>query len=213
MRHATPGFTIEGIIANFLFIFVLPFDFCRFCVVIRFFHPSHNGQWPLTSKDFYTRFYSLHYFLILILEKEPVFPFSMLSAKQGNHWYHFYNVFGMTRSLTGDWTRDLPHDASTIPLDYRGGGIANMNVKNNWLKYLHLPETVYCMLYRKTAHCVPQSPLHHTRYSRAFLFRLVIWKLYQKQVIRSLSVKWKIKIWVIYTNIYITNFRSLHKVS
>ena len=29
------------------------------------------------------------YFLILILEKEPVFPFSMLSAKQGNYWYHF----------------------------------------------------------------------------------------------------------------------------
>jgi len=28
-----------------------------------------------------------------------------LSAKQGNYWYHFYNVFGMTRSLTGDWTR------------------------------------------------------------------------------------------------------------
>jgi len=28
----------------------------------------------------------------------------MLSAKQGNYWYHFYNVFGMTRSLTGYWT-------------------------------------------------------------------------------------------------------------
>ena len=25
--------------------------FCRFCVVIRFFHPRHNGQWPPTSKD------------------------------------------------------------------------------------------------------------------------------------------------------------------
>ena len=47
------------------------FDFCRFCVVIRFFHPCHNGQWPPTSKDF------IHYiyFLILILEKESVFPF------------------------------------------------------------------------------------------------------------------------------------------
>jgi len=22
----------------------LAFDFCRFCVVIRFFHPCHNGQ-------------------------------------------------------------------------------------------------------------------------------------------------------------------------
>ena len=38
----------------------------------------------------------------------------MLSAKQRNYWYHFYYVFGMTRSLTGDWT---------LPLGYRGGGI------------------------------------------------------------------------------------------
>ena len=72
--------------------FFLAFDLCRFCVVIRFFHPRHNSQWPPTSKDFYTKSYPLHYFLILILEKEPVF-----------HWYHFYNVFGMTRSLTGDF--------------------------------------------------------------------------------------------------------------
>ena len=53
----------------------------------------------------------IHYFFypILILEKEPVFHFLVLSAKQGNYWYPFYNVFSMTRSLTGDWTRDLPH--------------------------------------------------------------------------------------------------------
>ena len=36
------------------------------------FHPGHNGQWPPTLKDFYTRSYPLHYFLILILEKEPI---------------------------------------------------------------------------------------------------------------------------------------------
>jgi len=29
----------------------------------------------------------------------------MLSAKQGNYWYPFYNVFGMTRSLT--WYRGI----------------------------------------------------------------------------------------------------------
>ena len=75
------------------------------------FHPHHNGQWPPTSKDFNTRSYPLHYFLILILEKEPVFPFWMFSAKQVQYWYHFYNVFGMTRSLTWDWT--LKHFKST----------------------------------------------------------------------------------------------------
>ena len=92
----------------------LAFDLCRFCVVIRCFHPRHNGQWPPTPKDFYTRSYPLHCFLILILEKEPVFPFSLLGAKQGNYWYHLYNVFGMTRSLTGDWTRDLPHSKPAL---------------------------------------------------------------------------------------------------
>ena len=52
------------------------------------------------------------YFPILILEKEPVFPFSMFSAKQGHYWYHFYNVFGMTRSLTGDWLN--PHSKPAL---------------------------------------------------------------------------------------------------
>ena len=93
------------------FFFFLAFDLCRFCVVIRH---RHNGQWPPTSKDFYTRSYPLHYFLILFLEKEPVFPFSMLSAKQVKYWYHFYNVFGMTRTLTGDWNRDLPHSMPAL---------------------------------------------------------------------------------------------------
>ena len=42
------------------------------------------------------------YVPILILEKKPLFPFLMIIAKHGNYWYHFLNVFGMTRSLTGD---------------------------------------------------------------------------------------------------------------
>ena len=54
------------------------------------------------------------YFPILILEKEPVFPVLMFSAKQENYWYHFYNVFGMTRSLTGNWTRDFRHSKPAL---------------------------------------------------------------------------------------------------
>ena len=130
--------SIECINKIYFFIF-LAFDFCRFCVVIRFFHPRHNGQWPPTSKDFYTRSYALHYFLILILQKESAFPFLTLRAKQGiygyhfynvlgmtrfltrdrtwdlpHYWYHFYNIFGMTRSLTEDWTPDLPHSKPAL---------------------------------------------------------------------------------------------------
>ena len=31
-----------------------------------------------------------------------------------SQYFHFYNVFGMTRSLTGDWTRDLPHSKPAL---------------------------------------------------------------------------------------------------
>jgi len=66
---------------------------------------SSPPQRPMTS-DFeeFSIPYCIHYiyFPILILEKEPVFSLSMLSAKQGYYWYRFYNVFGMTRSFTGD---------------------------------------------------------------------------------------------------------------
>ena len=48
----------------------------------------------------------------------------MFSAKQGTYWYHFYNLFGMTRSLTGVFNSRPPAlEASTIPLGHRGGGV------------------------------------------------------------------------------------------
>ena len=58
----------------------------------------------------------------MLQEKEPVFPFLMFSAEQGNYWYHFYNVFGMTRSIVGGLNPGSPAlEASTLPLNYRGG--------------------------------------------------------------------------------------------
>ena len=58
----------------------------RFCVVIRFF--SSSPQRTMTS-DFegfsFPDFIHYFYFPILILEKEPVFPFLMFSTKQGNY--------------------------------------------------------------------------------------------------------------------------------
>ena len=45
----------------------------------------------------------------------------MFSVKQGNYWYHFYNVFGMTRSLTGLNLGPPILDACTLPLGYQGG--------------------------------------------------------------------------------------------
>ena len=40
-------------VINVFCVYILAFDFCRFCVVIRFFHPRHNGH---------PRFYPLHLF-------------------------------------------------------------------------------------------------------------------------------------------------------
>ena len=67
-----------------------------------FFIPATTANDLQLRRIAYPRFFQNIYFPILFLEKEPVFPFSMLSAKQVNYWYHFYNVFGMTQSLTGD---------------------------------------------------------------------------------------------------------------
>ena len=41
----------NSIINNKVTFFILAFDFCQFCEVIRFFHTRHNGQWPPTPKD------------------------------------------------------------------------------------------------------------------------------------------------------------------
>jgi len=72
-----------------------------------FFHPATTTNDLRLPRISIPDFIHYFYFPILILEKEPVFPFLMFSAKQGNYWYHFYNIFGMTRSLTGDWTWGL----------------------------------------------------------------------------------------------------------
>ena len=42
-----------------LIFLILAFDFCRFCVVIRFFHPRYNSQWPPTLKDFLSQILSI----------------------------------------------------------------------------------------------------------------------------------------------------------
>ena len=110
------------------------------------FIPATTAKWPPTSKDFFTRSYPLHYFLILILAKEPVFPFSMLSAKQGNYWYHFYSVFGMMRSLSGDWTGTSP--TRNQHYTYRGGGSLFMiSLLFRYIKQLDLDRSYILVVY------------------------------------------------------------------
>ena len=47
-----------------LFCLFLEFDFCQFCVVMRFFRPRHKGQWPQTSKDFLSQIVSITFIFL-----------------------------------------------------------------------------------------------------------------------------------------------------
>ena len=65
--------------------FFLAFDFCRLGVIIRFYHPRHNAQWSLTSKDFYPRSYPLHslsYFKLYLFYNETSYTTYINHA----HW-------------------------------------------------------------------------------------------------------------------------------
>ena len=101
----------------------LAFDICRFCMVIRFFHPRHNGQWSPTSKDFYPRFYPFHFLTILILEKEPVFPLFNVQCQTRELLVPFLERLWYVAVLDWGLNPGPPApDASTLPLGYRGGG-------------------------------------------------------------------------------------------
>ena len=63
------------------------------------------------------------YFPILILEKEPVFPLLMFSAKQGNYLVPFLKRLCYDAVLDWGLNPGPPAlEASTIPQGYRGVG-------------------------------------------------------------------------------------------
>ena len=76
---------------HFLF---LVFDFCRFCVVIRFFHPATTANELRLRTIFYPRFYPLHLFSYLnSWKRASVFPFECSVLNKG--------TTGMTRFWLG----------------------------------------------------------------------------------------------------------------
>ena len=98
--------------------------FCWFYVVIRFFHPHHNSQWPPTLKDFFPRFYPLHLFSYLnSWERYSIFPFECSVLTKGTTqvpflkrlWYDAVLDWGLNPGPTA-------LDASTLPLGYQGVG-------------------------------------------------------------------------------------------
>ena len=88
---------------------ILGFDFFLFSVVTRFFHPRHIGQWLPTSKDFYTRSYPLHYFLILFLRKSQYFPFQGWVLNKGTTG----TIFITSLVWRGPWLGIEPETSGT----------------------------------------------------------------------------------------------------
>ena len=100
--------------SNLLFFF-LAFDFVGSAWPFVFFIPA------TTANDL--GFLSITFLSYLYSSERASISLWMLSAKQGNYRYHFYNVFGMMQSLTGVWTRDLTHSKPALyHFGYRGGG-------------------------------------------------------------------------------------------
>ena len=94
-------------------VFCLAFDFCRFCVVIRFFHPRHNGQW--LRRIFYTRFYPLHLFSYLnSWERASIFPFECSVLNKGTTG----TIFIMSLVWRGPWLGIEPGTSRTRSQHY-----------------------------------------------------------------------------------------------
>ena len=69
---------------GFLFCFLV-FDFCRFCMVIRFFIPATTANDLRHRRIFYLRFYPLHLFTYLnSWERASIFPFECSVLNKGS---------------------------------------------------------------------------------------------------------------------------------
>ena len=132
-----PHVGLVELVSVVLLLFLLAFDFCLFCVVIRFFHPRH-----MTSdlEGFLYQILSITLFSYLnSWERASIFPFECwvlnksttgtifityfvwrgpwLGIEPGTSLtqsHHSSTRLSRRRSLTGDWTRDLPHSKPTL---------------------------------------------------------------------------------------------------
>ena len=103
------------------FFIFLAFNFCRFCVVIRFYHPRHNDL--RLRRIFYTRFYRLHLFSYLnSWERASIFPFNCSVLNKGTTG----TIFITSLVWRGPWLGIEPGTSGTRSQHYttrlsRGG--------------------------------------------------------------------------------------------
>ena len=107
-----------------LLIFFLAFDFCRFCVIIRLFHPRHNGQWPPTSKGFHPRSYPLHFLSYLYSSKRASISLFNVECQRREQVVPILKRLWYDAVLDWGLNPEPPVlEASTLPLGYRCGWI------------------------------------------------------------------------------------------
>ena len=80
------------------------FVIVRFVLFVCFVSTIFNEGAYLTYSIFHKTLKDV--FLLFENVERASVPLLMLTAKQGNHWYHSFNVFGMTQPLSGiePWT-------------------------------------------------------------------------------------------------------------
>ena len=103
------------------------FDFCRFCVVIRFFHPRQNGRWPPTSKDFLSQILSVTFiFLSKSLRKSQYFPFECSVLNKGTTG----TILITSLVCRGSWLEIEPGTSRTRSQHYT----TRLSRRRSWLK-------------------------------------------------------------------------------
>ena len=90
-----------------------------------------RGHSFFSSKDFPSQILSITFISYLNSWERASISLLMFSAKQGHYWYHFYNVFGMTRSLTGDWSQ---HSTTRLSRRRCLGFVLDEREDKQWLK-------------------------------------------------------------------------------
>ena len=102
----------------------LAFDFCRFCVIIRFFIPATTANDLRLRRIFYPRFYPLHLFSYLYSwERASIFPFECSVLNKGTTGTIFITSLVWLGVHDCGLNPGPPAlDASTLLLGYRWGG-------------------------------------------------------------------------------------------
>jgi len=111
---------------------------------------KHMSQWKYQMFSYCQILYITLFYFLNSWEGTSI-SLSKLSAKQGNHWYHFYNVLDW-------WWNPKPSapEASTLPIWYRGGGLTLHWDRQTHIETYHRPSVSHmCNVSNKKRRLLP----------------------------------------------------------